>query len=104
MRRQQPALLVQASVDADRKGILCCLVLLDPCMSTKGTGALSVLRRSSGDMESSLGCVQESRQHVRGILEAVAGCAKYPDTSSAAALDPSDRSTQGSRAPRLTPV
>ena len=41
--------------------------------------------------------MQESRQHVRGILEAVAGCAKYPDTSSAAALDPSDRSTQGSR-------
>ncbi|CAK0782799.1 hypothetical protein CVIRNUC_005994 [Coccomyxa viridis] len=37
---------------------------------------------------------QESRQHVRGILEAVAGCAKYPDTSSAAALDPSDRSAQ----------
>ena len=72
-------------------------------MSSKGTGALSVLRRSSGDMESSLGCVQESRQHVRGILEAVAGCAKYPDTSSAAALDPSDRSAQGSRAPWLTP-
>ena len=36
--------------------------------------------------------LQESRQHVRGILEAVASSAYYPETSSAPALNLSDRS------------
>ena len=36
--------------------------------------------------------LQESREHVRGILEAVASSAYYPETSSAPALDLSDRS------------
>ena len=69
---------------------------MDPFMSTSCARALRIMTRST-DREPSSGCVQESRQHVRGILEAVAGCAKYPDTSSAAALDPSNRSAQDSR-------
>ncbi len=36
--------------------------------------------------------LQESRQHVRGILEAVASSAYYPESSSAPALDLLDRS------------
>ena len=62
-------------------------------MSTSCLCVSCVLTRCP-DRESSWERLQESRQHVRGILEAVAGCAKYPDTSSAAALDPSDRSAQ----------
>jgi hypothetical protein len=34
--------------------------------------------------------VQVQRQHLRGILEAVADCAQYPETSSAPAVDVDD--------------